>query len=127
MTSCAETPMELITIDCTEAAVIQQVTNEEILECVGSCCGVPVELILCSMRGKEGIVDARHIAMYIIRKKSPEMTLKAIADLFGKRHYSTVISALNKIDGLLDVDKKFKILYHCCLEKINEHLNNGTN
>lgn len=119
--------METIRIDCSEAPVIRQATHLEILQCVSSCCGVPCNLMTNSMRGKQNISDARHIAMYIIRRKCPLFSLDYIGQIFGGRDHSTVICAVAKIDGLLQVDRSFKKLFECCMSKINERLNYGTN
>ena len=57
-------------------------------------------------RAKLPIVPARHMAMYIIKQKL-NLTLKHIADLFGRDH-TTVIHALRSIKNLSDTEEQVK-------------------
>jgi len=57
-------------------------------------------------RTKLPIVPARHMAMYIIRKKL-NLKLKHIADLFGRDH-TTVIHGIRSVKNLSDTEERVK-------------------
>lgn len=56
---------------------------------------------------KQEIVEARQIAMYL-SKKFTQSSLKSIGLQFGGRDHSTVIHAINTIDGRLSTNPKLK-------------------
>lgn len=49
------------------------------------------------------ISAARNVAMYLIRNMT-DLSLQEIGDIFGKRHYSTVISSIKRVEKLLKED-----------------------
>lgn len=66
-----------------------------------------------SKRRYRKMVIARHVAMYLIRKKL-HFTLKGIANLFGRDH-TTVIHGIQTIQDQCDVD----ILMNTDIENLN--------
>lgn len=63
--------------------------------------------------------DARSVAIHLIDKYAPRMSLKEIGKLFSGRHHSTVIHAKNKFKDLYDTDQNFKADY----KRIEKSLN----
>jgi len=57
-------------------------------------------------RTKLPIVPARHMAMFIIKEKL-NLTLKHIADLFGRDH-TTVIHGIRSVKNLSDTEERVK-------------------
>ena len=53
------------------------------------------------------LVNPRSIAMYILRKKC-NMTYAQIGQLFSGRHHSTIITAINNVEGLLNKNVDLK-------------------
>lgn len=58
-------------------------------------------------RKNNSIVLPRQIAMYVLRKKT-SLSFPEIGQLFGGRDHSTVIYSINKINNLLNENKKIK-------------------
>lgn len=56
---------------------------------------------------KREFVEARQIAMYMV-KKHLGCTLKYIGKYFGGRHHSTVKYAINTVDDMMESDPVFK-------------------
>jgi chromosomal replication initiator protein len=73
------------------------VSPKKIMEVVADFYNVSVEDLIRKSRKKEYVVP-RQIAMYIIRKEL-ETSLPMIGDLFGGRDHTTVIHAVDKIQG----------------------------
>ena len=48
---------------------------------------------------KRPIVEARHAAMWAIRRRYPSISLEAIGSVIGGRHYSTVMHALVSVEA----------------------------
>lgn len=78
---------------------------ERILLAVGKKYGVSVEDIK-SKKKTENIANARHIAVYIIRKET-ELSLKEIGRIFNRDH-TTVMASLNKVEINLKTVKNAK-------------------
>lgn len=68
------------------------------------------------------VVEARFIAMSLIKKHIPRISLKAIGKRFGNRDHSTVIHALSSTDDFLTTDRRFKEKYNACDGLIMEYL-----
>ncbi len=77
---------------------------ERALKIVGSHYGVTEEELKSSKR-TGNIANARHAAIYVI-KKLTELSLKDIGTIFNRNH-STVISSLNTIDTNIKTKKNF--------------------
>jgi len=69
---------------------------DKILEVVCHNYGVTVENIK-SKKKTDSIANARHVAVYIIRKMT-NLSLKSIGAIFGKDH-STILSSINKVEN----------------------------
>ena len=54
------------------------------------------------------IVNARHIAMYLIRKHL-DISYSKIGDEIGGRDHSTVVSAVDKIENLLKKESSYQV------------------
>lgn len=48
-------------------------------------------------RRREGVIPARHVAMYLVRALTP-LSLPAIGRVFGHRHHTTVLAACQKVE-----------------------------
>ena len=69
---------------------------EKILEVVSKNYGVSVDNIK-SKKKTDSIANARHVAVYIIRKMTT-LSLKSIGAIFGRDH-ATVLSSINKVEN----------------------------
>ena len=81
-------------------------TSDILLNIVAKHCEVSVD----EMKGKkriQHIADARHITMYILRKKTAH-SLKRIGQIMGCRDHSTVLHGINKIQDYLCYEKAVK-------------------
>jgi hypothetical protein len=86
------------------------------------------ETTLTTMRSptrKREVVEARQIAMTMIYKLLPAISLKSVGDFFGGRDHSTVIHARQTVEDLM-VDKNFRIKYRRCMDLV-EYRCTGTN
>ncbi|PCJ56451.1 MAG: hypothetical protein COA79_18595 [Planctomycetota bacterium] len=63
------------------------------------------------------IVEARHIAIYLIRKLTNH-TLKEVGILFGRRHHTTIMHAEEEIKTRCIEDKNFKFLIQNIIKQI---------
>lgn len=64
---------------------------------------------------KREVVEARQIAMYLIRKNT-SLTYQQIATVFNLKHYTTVREACNNVSDLLKYDKNYKDQYSNLIE-----------
>lgn len=64
------------------------------------------------------IVEARHIAIYLIRRLT-NYTLKEIGILFGRRHYTTILHAEEEIKLRIKSDKNFSSLINKIIKQMN--------
>lgn len=94
---------------------VPQLTHEKIIKIVCSEFMVSENDLKSRAKNRE-IVMPRQISMHIIRE-STTMGLKAIGDVFN-RHHSTVISAINTVNDLIETDKNFKSKYEQIQRKI---------
>jgi chromosomal replication initiator protein len=81
------------------------VRMEDVLDAVVAQLGAKLA-DLQSKRRSQSIVLPRQVAMFLARKLTP-MSLEEIGGYFGGRDHSTVIYALQKIEGRLRVDGDF--------------------
>lgn len=87
-------------VDCSDAK--NKVTEQKILNVVSSYYSLSVAQI--TGKNKAGnIVNARHIAIYLIRDLL-DLPLKKIGSIFGGRDHTTIIHSIEKIDKLLKTD-----------------------
>ena len=64
------------------------------------------------------IVEARHIAIYLIRKLT-NYSLKEIGILFGRRHHTTIMHAEEEIKNRIESDKRFNSLINKIIKQMN--------
>jgi chromosomal replication initiator protein len=65
------------------------------------------------MKRDRSLVFPRHLAMYLIKKRVPSLSLKKIGQFFGGRDHTTVIHAITAIENYIQTDglgKKDEIL-----------------
>lgn len=67
------------------------------------------------------VVDAKHVACYIL-KKYTKLTLRDIQDYLSMGHHSTVIHAIEKIGNLLSTDSDIKQDVECLMGIIESQL-----
>lgn len=84
---------------------IKVTDKHEILDAVCYALEVDKEALKSLDRHRD-TVNARHIAMGLIRKHNPETSLMNIGKMFNRDH-STVIYAVRNFDNLYGVDKIF--------------------
>jgi chromosomal replication initiator protein len=77
---------------------------QAILQSVSAYYGVSLQAITGKSRSKQ-IVEARHVAMYLLREDA-ELALKQIGLLLGHRDHSTVIHGVQKITNCLIADPR---------------------
>lgn len=87
---------------------IKKSTADRIMQAVSGYTGISADAIKSPARFR-GIVEARHIAMYLMRK-SAGMTLQSIGAKFNRDH-ATAISSIRKVEELLEIDAAFRNKY----------------
>ena len=95
------------------------ISAEEITKIVSVVIGVSLSDMRSKTR-KRPVVEARQIAMYLIRKHT-DASLKQTGELFGKRDHSTVVYACNTVADLRQTNKIFKQLISKLDRKIYEN------
>ena len=93
----------------------EEITPKAIVEQVSRYFNVSKEDIYSEKRPAH-ILLARQIAMYITREMTG-LSLQLIGDELGGKNHSTVLHAINKIEGMVDSDPKFA-------QKISELMEN---
>lgn len=94
----------------------QAITSSEILNIVAEHCEVTVEDLKGKKRDNK-IVVPRQVAMYLMRKVT-DYTLESIGIELGKRNYATVKHGIEKIEELMQRDKRIKLLVHVLEKKV---------
>lgn len=101
-------PINLETAAKALAALTPNVSSpadpQAILQSVSAYYGVTLQAITGKSRSKQ-IVEARHVAMYLLREDA-ELALKQIGLLLGHRDHSTVIHGVQKITNCLIADPR---------------------
>ncbi len=96
-----------------------EVTVERIIEEVARTYGVSAEEIRSSKNRSANISNARHIAIYITREMTT-LSMVAIGEEFGNRHYSTIIYTLQKVQKMMEKDSKVKELIEDTIKNIRD-------
>ncbi len=104
----AATHNELLTLETAVAAVEEffqrsRLTAESILAAVAEKYGISREAMTTHGRGDPQILQARHVAMYLLSIDT-ELSLAEIGELLGGFEYSTVINACARIRDELDAN-----------------------
>ena len=92
---------------------------ERILEIVAKNYGITVENITSSKR-TDNIVNARHMAVYMIRENTG-LSLKEIGAIF-KRDHTTIMSSIDKADSMIKQSNNKKIEYNKLLKELKNSL-----
>lgn len=73
---------------------------------------------------KRPVVDARYIAMRIIKDNVPAITLKAIGSIFSNRDHSTVLNAFKQCEELIQTSKDFREKYERVIRYLQKIIDN---
>jgi chromosomal replication initiator protein len=82
------------------------VSPKKIAEVVAEFYNIRIEDLIKQSRKKE-FVKPRQIAMFLIRKEL-DNSYPSIGDFFGGRDHTTVMHAVEKIQGLVSLKDQFK-------------------
>ena len=69
--------------------------------------GVTAEDIRSIKNRRANLSNARHVAIYIVREIT-QMSMSAIGDEFGGRHYSTIVYTVQQVEKNMKKDPKLK-------------------
>ncbi len=83
------------------------VTVEKIIEEVARTYGVSPEDIRSTKSRRATLSNARHVAIYIVRQVTG-LSMEAIGEEFGGRHYSTMVYTMQTMEKKLEKDIKLK-------------------
>lgn len=119
---CENQKSELITLEIVryfqnEAKMEKTYEPQEIQLVVAKFLNVKTIDMLSKSRVSK-IVEARHIAIYLIRRLT-NYTLKEIGILFGRRHYTTILHAEEEIKSRIETDKNFDLLINKIIKQMN--------
>ncbi len=96
-----------------------EVTVERIIDEVARTYGVSAEEIRSQKNRSANISNARHIAIYLSRELTT-LSMVAIGEEFGKRHYSTIIYTIRKVNEMMEKDSKIKELIDDTIKNIRD-------
>ncbi len=96
----------------------EELTSERIISTVSHYYKVPKSEI-CGKTRKQEVVQARHIAMWLIRSIK-QLSFAQIGELFGGRDHSTTMSAINKIETSMRINSAVKLAVKQIESKINK-------
>ncbi|HCA05055.1 MAG TPA: chromosomal replication initiator protein DnaA [Ruminococcaceae bacterium] len=96
-----------------------EVTVERIIDEVARTYGVTSDEIRSQKNKSANISNARHIAIYITREMTT-LSMVNIGEEFGGRHYSTIIYSLQKVQKMIDKDRKIKELVDDTIKNIRD-------
>lgn len=96
-----------------------EVTVEKIIDEVARTYGVTSDEIRSQKNKSANISNARHIAIYITREMTT-LSMVNIGEEFGGRHYSTIIYSLQKIQKMIEKDRKVKELIDDTIKNIRD-------
>lgn len=96
-----------------------ELTVEKIVEEVARTFGVSAEDIRSQKSRSAKISNARQIAIYIVRSLTP-LSMEAIGEEFGNRHYSTIIYTIQKVEKLIKTNSKTKEIVDDTIKNIRD-------
>ncbi len=96
-----------------------EVTVEKIIDEVARTYGVSAEEIRSQKNRSANISNARHIAIYLTRELTT-LSMVAIGEEFGNRHYSTIIYTLKKVSDMMEKDRRIKELVEDTMKNIRD-------
>lgn len=94
-----------------------KVSEQKILNVVASYYNLSVSQITGKIKNGQ-IVNARHIAIYLIRN-SLDLSLKQIGEAFSNRDHTTIMHSITKVEEMLKTDKQTKIVIDELKKRIN--------
>ena len=113
------TSVQEVIADVLNNDVPPEVTVERIIDEVARTYGVTPDEIRSQKNKSANISNARHIAIYITRQMTT-LSMVNIGDEFGGRHYSTIIYSLQKVEKLIEKDRKVKELIDDTIKNIRD-------
>ena len=96
-----------------------EVTVERIIDEVARTYGVSVDEIRSQKNRSANISNARHVAIYVTRELTT-LSMVAIGEEFGNRHYSTIIYTLKKVQEMMEKDRKVKEIIDDTIKNIRD-------
>lgn len=96
-----------------------EVTVERIIDEVARTYSVTPEEIRSQKNRSANISNARHIAIYVTRELTT-LSMVAIGEEFGNRHYSTIIYTLKKVQEMMEKDRKVKEIIDDTIKNIRD-------
>lgn len=96
-----------------------EVTVERIIDEVARTYGISAEEIRSTKNRSANISNARHIAIYVTRELTT-LSMVAIGEEFGNRHYSTIIYTIQKVQKMMNNDRKVKELIEDTIKNIRD-------
>lgn len=96
-----------------------EVTVERIIDEVARTYGVSADEIRSQKNRSANISNARHIAIYVTRELTT-LSMVAIGEEFGNRHYSTIIYTLKKVQEMMEKDRKVKEIIDDTIKNIRD-------
>ena len=99
--------------------VSPEVTVERIIDEVARTYGVSADEIRSQKNRSANISNARHVAIYVTRELTT-LSMVAIGEEFGNRHYSTIIYTLKKVQEMMEKDRKVKEIIDDTIKNIRD-------
>lgn len=96
-----------------------EVTVERIIDEVARTYGVSADEIRSQKNRSANISNARHVAIYVTRELTT-LSMVAIGEEFGNRHYSTIIYTLKKVQEMIEKDRKVKEIIDDTIKNIRD-------
>ncbi len=95
------------------------VTIDKILNEVARTYGVSVDAITSNRRNQE-VVEARQIAMYVIREVT-DLSMEKIGAEFGNRHHSTIIYSIKEVEKDMETNPSVKHTVQNIINNVNNN------
>lgn len=94
------------------------VTIDKILNEVARTYEVPVDAIISNKRNQK-VVEARQIAMYVIREVT-DLSMEKIGAEFGNRHHSTIIYSIKEVEKDMETNPSVKNTVQNIIHNVNK-------
>lgn len=78
-----------------------QIDAQEIILIVAQHVDIPVGLLISAHR-RADVVQARHIAYWLVKKHGPHMSASQIGAVFGGRDHTTVLHGISAVSDRID-------------------------
>ncbi len=96
-----------------------EVTVERIIAEVARTYGVNPDEMRSQKNRSQNISNARHIAIYLTRELTT-LSMVAIGEEFGNRHYSTIIYTIQKVTKMMEKDSKVREIIEDTIKNIRD-------